>query len=194
MNQQNITDLLNIHMLQIMQDTFSEYIGIALYITDKNGKPLTKQSGGCKLCESQMKENHIGCKFCEFCVADGLKLACTKQKAIVYTCHAGLMECVVPIILDNNCIGYLIGGQVKNVEFNERLCKKISIKYDMDYNDYKEAWEKVKLMEQEKFERLAVFLEHVAKDISLLAQQQDTRKIVFEGCRMFSESCSVISE
>ena len=86
-------------------------IKVCLYDLEENELCFypTKHSKFCEILRTN-KQMEKKCKDCD-------KLAFTRCKKThsqyIYTCHAGLQECVSPIIYDNQVIGFIILGQVK---------------------------------------------------------------------------------
>jgi len=50
---------------------------------------------------------------CRDCDRRAFEICRRTKKQHVYTCHAGLLECVSPILYDSNIIGYIVLGQIK---------------------------------------------------------------------------------
>ena len=59
-----------------------------------------------------MSENPASQSMCQKCTHDNLLLCQKKHALIVYTCHAGLIEAVAPIFMDDIIVGYIMLGQV----------------------------------------------------------------------------------
>ena len=82
------------------------------------------------------KPNHI-CDYCQLIQEKlGLRYRCREQdklmckqcekskKPLVYQCHAGLMETVIPLKLNNRLVGYSMIGQFRNREdVPQEICK-----------------------------------------------------------------------
>ncbi len=51
---------------------------------------------------------------CKECDRQGFALCRRKQSQYIYICHAGLRECVSPILCDGQILGYIMIGQIKN--------------------------------------------------------------------------------
>ena len=66
----------------------------------------------CSFCELLRTDAQMDAR-CRECDRTGL-LNCRRTHAqYVYTCHAGLRECISPILYDNRIIGFIMIGQIK---------------------------------------------------------------------------------
>lgn len=65
----------------------------------------------CAFCTA-LAENISSKALCDSCTKNAL-LRCQKEgKLLIYTCHAGLIEAVAPIFMDDIIVGYMMLGQV----------------------------------------------------------------------------------
>lgn len=62
---------------------------------------------------------------CRRCDQEACEIAAKRRTHYTYRCHAGLTECITPIILGNIVIGYLLFGHV------------------FSYDSYEEGWEQI---------------------------------------------------
>lgn len=65
----------------------------------------------CSFCTA-MSQNPTSDGMCQRCTHNSLLLCQKKRALIVYTCHAGLIEAVAPIFMDDIIVGYIMLGQV----------------------------------------------------------------------------------
>ena len=78
---------------------------------------------------------------CEKCDKNAFSMCKKTHKQYAYTCHAGLLECVSPILYGEQIIGYIVLGQIKTHEradflqmpesktFPERLRKQLATRF-----------------------------------------------------------------
>lgn len=64
-------------------------------------------------CEILRKDEHFD-RLCRECDRHGFANCKKTRSQHIYTCHAGLQECVSPIICDDQLLGYIMLGQIKN--------------------------------------------------------------------------------
>ena len=62
-NDIGFVDIFNLDEIQLMQDTFSETMGVGSLILKPDGTPITKPSNFCKLCEivRNTEKGHANC-------------------------------------------------------------------------------------------------------------------------------------
>lgn len=64
-------------------------------------------------CEILRKDERFD-RLCRECDRHGFANCKKTRSQYIYTCHAGLQECVSPIICDDQLLGYIMLGQIKN--------------------------------------------------------------------------------
>lgn len=130
----------NLQLLEKLLQAFYNLTNIKICLYDFEGNELcyypTRLSSFCKILREN-KEIDQRCKDCDRLAFE----RCKKTRSqYVYTCHAGLKECVSPIICDNHIIGFIMIGQIKSssdtdfVRFQEKLPENIKTKLRLDYN------------------------------------------------------------
>ena len=65
----------------------------------------------CAFCAA-MDQNAVSSEKCRACTHNSLLLCQKNHELIVYHCHAGLIEAVAPIFMDDIIVGYIMLGQV----------------------------------------------------------------------------------
>lgn len=117
--------------MQALLKDFYSLTGIKICIYDKNENELCyypeKHSGFCKLVR---KYPHLKSK-CDECDKYAFKECKKIHKQYTYTCHAGLLECISPIIINENIIGYIAIGQIRS----HNPPKSINEKFLDEYNN-----------------------------------------------------------
>lgn len=172
-----LSDLIPADTLQELQDAFSEYTGLAALITDANGMPVTVGSGFARFCMDLNRKSKKGCKKCELSDRQGTILTLQNGKPAVYRCHAGLLDFAAPILLNGECIGAFLGGQVRTGEIDEGLLWEKAVEYGIDPDEYIEAARATHIVELQSFEKTAAFFSRIAGVLSKLAYQ---RYLVFQ--------------
>ena len=95
-------------------DSFTRLMNIRIVFLTPDGR------------EIKAGDNRQRCGFCtivrqdlgydEQCCKTDMKMAVESrhtQRLICYKCHAGLVEAVKPIIINDNCLGYIMIGQIR---------------------------------------------------------------------------------
>ena len=105
MEKLHLTDLFDMETLQRMQDTVSSVLGVSTGISDENGVALTKHISNCEFCYKYTKGSEEGLKRCQQCDRQGAALAMENGGIMLYTCHAGLSDYAIPIIVEGQFLG-----------------------------------------------------------------------------------------
>ncbi len=111
--------------LELLRD-FYLLTGIKICIYDKNENEIAyypeKYSDFCKL----IRNNSIMEKKCIECDKKAFAQCRKTRKQYTYTCHAGLLECISPIIINDEIIGYIGLGQVpsENPPINSKFAEE----------------------------------------------------------------------
>lgn len=102
------------------------------------------------------------CKECDYNAC--MKAKRTKQRYI-YRCHAGLTEAVAPIIVDEKIVGYIMLGQILQVDDQEKAWEKIELyikKFDLDYDRVKKLYFKKRNYSYDKIVSVSKIMEACA--------------------------------
>ena len=97
----HITDLIDAHILQQVQNAFSKLTGIASLTTDANGVAVTEGTNFTEFCMRYTRKSTLGCLRCEQCDKYGAETAVKKGTTTAYYCHAGLLDFAAPIMAGN---------------------------------------------------------------------------------------------
>ncbi len=164
----SLDSLIDINTLQEIQDTFANTTGLASLICDLEGKPITKPSNFCKLCDI-IRKTETG--LCECMLAD--KLIGEKSKKLmkpIYTkCGVcGIIQACAPIIVGDIHIATWLIGQVNIGGIDKKrvidYCTRIGA--DVDYA--LESVDEIRQFDEGKFESILSLLWSFAKNLSLL--------------------------
>lgn len=165
-----LQDLIDVEFLQNFQDSLAQAMDIGSLITD-NQKAITKPSNFSNFCTNLIRKSSIGCKNCNDCDLKWGNIAANQGKPVIYTCHAGLTDFAVPIIVDDIHLGSIFGGQVLTEMPTEEKFLDIANRLKIDTNDYLKEISKVKIVPLEKIEQFANLLFIVANTLSEIAHK-----------------------
>ena len=84
---------------------------ITTQIIDFYGNPITQYSYTNPFCEYALQNEQLSC-FCKKCKVRGALEAVQRKKPYIHLCPFDLIEISIPIIIDNECLGSISGGQV----------------------------------------------------------------------------------
>ncbi len=164
-----LTDLLSVEVLQKIQNAFSNMIGMAAIITDADGKAVTKPSNYSDYCWKYTRQTKRGSLRCEQCDKYGALMTHDTGKPTFYTCHSGLIDFAAPIVANGKIIGSFTGGQVLTLPPNKETVRKVAEAIHVDFDEYWEAAQKVKIVSQKRINSATQFLYTITGVISDMA-------------------------
>jgi ligand-binding sensor protein len=170
-----LTDMISVHELQELQDTFANATGMAALITDLE-HDVTKGSNFTEFCMKYTRGCSEGAKRCNQCDLNGGAEAKATGKPAVYFCHAGLVDFAVPIYIKNKHVGSFIGGQILTKKPMEERFRRVANEIGVDPDEYIEALRKVPIVPEKQVRAAVKLMGYVASKIS----QDYTSKITLE--------------
>lgn len=178
MRHPQLTDLIDVRILQQIQDAFSEFTGMAALITDEEGSPITTGSGFSDFCLCFTRKSEIGNKRCEECDKHGALLTLDKGKPVVYHCHTGLVDYAVPIMVEGRFIGSFIGGQISTKPIDMERIRETARELGLNEEEYVAAANRIVIIEEDEVNRAANFLHTLGNVISDMAYRssEDLKK------------------
>jgi two-component sensor histidine kinase len=163
-------DLFNVDEVQKIQDAFASATGVASIITNPEGKPITKPSNFCRLCEELVRGTPRGIMNCEH--SDAVLGASNPGGPIVQRClSAGLYDGGTSISVGRRPIANWLIGQVLDEDDDEVELLRYAGEIDVDSEEYRRALSEVTRMPKARFEAVAEALFLVAQQLSRLALQ-----------------------
>lgn len=119
-----IADIVDIHVLQRLQDTFAKAMGVAAVTVDIFGTPVTRASNFQPIC-TLIRSTEVGLARCQECDARGGLAAYSSGKPEAYRCMGGMMDVAAPITIEGRYLGCILCGQVVLSEDEERFREDI---------------------------------------------------------------------
>lgn len=110
--QKKITELIDMKLLQKIQDNCSKAMGFAFVTVDYKGNPVSQYSGFTKHC-MKVRESQGLYEMCALCDAHGGLHSAITGQPYIYRCHADLVDFALPLIVDGNYVGAVLGGQAR---------------------------------------------------------------------------------
>lgn len=172
-----ISDQVNIDLIQSIQNKCSKAMGLAFVTVDYKGRPITKYSGFTPHC-TLGRELQGFSELCEQCDAHGGLHAAITGQPYIYRCHADLVDFAVPLILDDNYLGSVMGGQVRLTDAEERELEYIIPRANWRKNEaMAESYRHVREM---TYDKLLASVQ-VVRDMILYALQDQRRELEGEA-------------
>ncbi len=137
--------------LEETQGKLAEATGISFFIIDYKGEPVTKGEQEEDFCEKR-KEEDIRCSECQITRAFAAAKSAIKNCPYIFTCPNGLVHMAIPIVVNNQYIGAIIGGPIR--------CEKKALK-DSELGDTEQERKAFldKLGEETEYQNITSFTE-----------------------------------
>ena len=137
--------------LEETQGKLAEATGISFFIIDYKGEPVTKGEQEEDFCEKR-KEEDIRCSECQITRAFAAAKSAIKNCPYIFTCPNGLVHMAIPIVVNNQYIGAIIGGPI--------ICEKKALK-DSELGDTEQERKAFldKLGEETEYQNITSFTE-----------------------------------
>jgi signal transduction histidine kinase len=180
-----ISDLIDIDLLQKFQDNFAESMDIASIIVDREGNPVTKPSAYTEYCIKFIHSTCFG--DCECAKSHRIcgEIAAKTGKPHIYECHGGLVDFAMPITICGKQIGTILGGQVLTSNPDEEKFWNIARRIGVDGEQLLKSVKKIKIKTRKNIEASVEALFVIANELS---------KIGYEELRLKGTSVKLESE
>lgn len=167
-----ISDVIDINLLQTFQDNFAESMDIASVTVDRNGNPVTKPSSYTSFCTNFVHSSATGDMRCAKSHRIGGEKALQMGKPYIYTCHAGLIDFAAPILVGGKHIGTILGGQVLAKKAEKSRLLKTAEEIGVDENKLVKAVQKVKITSKKNIKAAAEVLFIIANALSEIGYEE----------------------
>ena len=107
----------DISRLEKLLNDFYDVTGLSIGVYDSEYKSVTNNNTRQEFCRILQENDNEKCMNSD----EELLTKCAKTKrAVIHICHAGLVDAVMPIIINDEVAGYIIMGQVRRtLDFDE---------------------------------------------------------------------------
>ncbi len=165
----NLTDLIDVETLRLIQDSFSSMAGIASLITDKDGLAITEGAHYSEFCAKYVRATEKGRKRCEACNRISAEKTEKDGTPCAYHCHAGLVDFAVPIMVSGHKVGCFLGGQMLTESPDEDKIRQVALEIGADPEELMTAARKVSILKEEDIKSKISALSTIANILSDLA-------------------------
>ena len=140
-----LKDFMDLSKLQKIQDDFSNATGLAAIAVGKHGEYLTEGSNFTDFCMKYTRGSSEGNRRC---------VKCDNECSGTYFCHAGLMDFSIDIIIKDEKLGSIIGGQVLPAEPDEEKFRQTAQELGIDPDKYIQALHKVPVSSEKRIREI----------------------------------------
>lgn len=161
----SLLDILDVNFMQTVDSFIANTMDIAFICFDHTG-PLTKPSNYSDFCINCDKCNGFTCEKCTNCYHENAKLAAKKGEPVIFKCCKGLTVFMAPIIVEEQHMATIMGGQVLAEPFDEEHFRKMAKDLGVDENEYIEKARKIKVVPMEMFKTIVEIVELVTNSLA----------------------------
>lgn len=155
----------DVEQIEMLMRAFHTLTGIRFVLFDALfHEVISYPKADCTFCKL-MKSNVKTRRKCQYADRRSFE-KCTQNNALVlYQCHAGLVEAVMPLHENDKVIGYLMFGQITDRPDKANLIEKMPLwseTYGIDRNSLEDAIQKITCKPQEHIHAAAKIMEACA--------------------------------
>lgn len=181
-----IQDFFDIRLLDEIMSDWSKATGLATIACDKDGNYISGEIGFTDFCMKYTRGSKEGCRRC---------VECDNTGKGTYYCHAGLMDFSIDIVVEDEILGKIIGGQVLPNEPDEEKFRSLAAELDINPNDYIRALRKIPIKSEESIRASADLL---GKLINMIVNLEYTKyknsKLINNMDQDITQAVALISE
>lgn len=177
--------------LEPLMQSFYTLSGIRLVLFDSDfHEVLSYPKHDCEFCRL-MKSSPNTRRKCNYVDKKSCQKSEKENSLIIYKCHAGLVEAVMPLHESEKIIGYLMFGQITDNSNKSILYKKItymSEKYNLDINLLKKGIENIPFRNEDQIHAAAKIMEACTSYIiykELITPENDK---IFKAAKAYIEN------
>lgn len=147
-----IKDFTDMEEFERIMSNWATATGLATVAVGSDGKYISECYNFTDFCIKLTRGSKEGCARCEKCDREGQG---------VYHCHAGLVDFGIPLIVDGQQLGSVIGGQVLPEDPDEEKFRQVAREIGVDEDKYIEALHKVNIRSEAAINASAYLLGEV---------------------------------
>jgi ligand-binding sensor protein len=147
-----IEDFADMAQFEAIMSNWATSTGLATVAVGADGKYISKCYNFTDFCIKLTRGSKEGCARCEKCDREGHG---------VYTCHAGLVDFGIDLVVNGEKVGSVIGGQVLPENPDEEKFRRVAREIGVDEDKYIAALYKVNVRTRDAIEASAELLGQV---------------------------------
>ena len=129
-----IKDFTNMEEFERLMSNWATATGLATVAVGSDGKYISQCYNFTDFCIKLTRGSKEGCARCEKCDREGQG---------VYHCHTGLIDFGIPLVVEGQTVGSVIGGQVLPEQPDEEKFRQVAREIGVDEDEYIRALKKV---------------------------------------------------
>lgn len=148
----HIRDFFDLKLLENLLKDWSMATGMATIAVDNEGKYISSEIGFTEFCMKYTRGSKEGAARC---------IKCDNECKGTYFCHAGLMDFSIDIMVGEQYLGKIIGGQVLPSEPDEKAFRKLAEEFQINPDIYIKALRKIPIKPESSIRAAAKLLGEV---------------------------------
>lgn len=147
-----IREFCDISQLNDVLHSWSETAGMACVVIDSDGQNISEEIILTDFCSKYTRSTEEGRQRCDKCNREGKG---------VYYCHAGLLDFAIDIVVGDEVVGKVVGGQILPEPPDEQKIKAIARELGINPDTYYEAVKKVPVLPEKSIRAAAKLLGNI---------------------------------
>ena len=148
----DIKDFTDMEKFEDIMSNWATATGLATVAVGNDGKYISECYNFTDFCIKLTRGSKEGCARCEKCDREGQG---------VYHCHAGLIDFGIPLVVEGQTVGSVIGGQVLPEDPDEEKFRQVAREIGVDEDRYISALHKVNVRSEAAIKASAELLGEV---------------------------------
>lgn len=143
-------EFLDVELLQLVQDVYTQITGIAMQIFDETSSCITQCSGETEFCRLLTKDVDDEYEWSKCYVDKEVQFEVFQDGIKIYECKSGILLFMSPITVEGEEIGHVISGQVIEKPLDEDRLREVAKKKNLDADELIAASKKLLVMSQDE--------------------------------------------
>ncbi|MBN1409807.1 MAG: PocR ligand-binding domain-containing protein [Spirochaetales bacterium] len=159
----NLANLVKIDIITDILQQFHELTGLRSILKDADGNiiaDLVKNQGSSPFCSRLYDTNN---KFCKESDLIGMEQAIQAKSPLIYKCHAGLTDVVIPLYIQEKFVGAVFTGQFFTHEDKPVNFELLEKKFDLEPGTLEKAFESIPTFDMKVMEFYVNILDSIFK-------------------------------
>jgi ligand-binding sensor protein/sugar diacid utilization regulator/GAF domain-containing protein len=190
-----LTDLIDVTVLQSIQDTFAKVFGLPTVIIDQTGRNLTNITHRVSFCEDLTRTSPVAGSRCATCDRHAMDRATETNRPAIFECWNGLFDCAIPIAPKGQVLGYFLCGQILTRPPQPDRFARIAEEIGVAPAEYVDALGDVRVMPLDQYESSITTMYTLAQMIAdQAAAAIDNLKMLQDALSAKNDAAKLVDE
>ncbi len=161
----SLVDILGLETLEKLQNHFAEATGLPNALADSRGVVISIGGTPVSLCMDLIRKTEIGELRCQ-CHLKKYRDEAKTQSIAIASCHAGILDAAVPVVVNDEIKGYLLTGQVFEHPPEREACMVYARQLGICPEKYWELAQDVPVVSRATIESTSKLLQYFANELA----------------------------